>query len=283
MMAPDEERTEESLDNPLNKRFDFERRPLLKLLSAGTMLSLGTNTAIASGDESNGSDDEATSSRRIDPQYGFATPDATAVPENLEPDHVVELHTDEPDDPNDPDRTPFFHFDPSGIHVNAGDVVQFTPESPDHTITAYHPGVGFQQRVPDGVPPFSSPVLSIDSAWLYEFTEAGVYDLYCGPHHVLGMSMRIIVGDLTEEDIPDYEDTFEGSQDPPLLAPFSREFLEHELNETNDANEGCEWSWLTPQEILDADVLDPETIQDRGTVPFRDVLADIDRFADETA
>jgi plastocyanin len=55
-----------------------------------------------------------------------------------------------------------FHFEPSGLSVQCGDIVQFTYESPNHTISPYHPGQGFQQRVPDGVPPFSSPRVNED-------------------------------------------------------------------------------------------------------------------------
>lgn len=92
--------------------------------------------------------------------------------------------------------------------------------------------------------------------------------------------MRLVVGELADGDIPDYEDTFEGSQDPPLLAPFSKQFLERDLNAPSERNEGAEWPFLTPQEILAAPSLDPSTIQDQGTVPFDAVLGDIDRFPD---
>lgn len=66
--------------------------------------------------------------------------------------------------------------------------------------------------------------------------------MYCSPHHILGMDMRILVGDFNEEDVPDYEDTFDDFEGPPpLLAPFSKEFLEAELNTFSDENEDCEW------------------------------------------
>ncbi|PGF17012.1 plastocyanin [Natrinema sp. CBA1119] len=280
MTKLDGETPEESFDNLSDTVARFERRPVLKALSAGAVVSLGSGITAASGDDDQDGGDQP--SQQIDPQFGYSTADAANIPDGLAPDHEVELHTNEPADPQNPSRPLFFHFEPSGIHVDAGDIVQFTLVSPDHSITAYHHGMGFQQRVPDGVPPFSSPVLNVGGAWLYEFTESGVYDVYCGPHHILGMDMRIVVGDLTEEDLPDYVETFEGSEDPPLLPPFSKEFLEHELNAPSDENEGCEWTWVTPQEILGADSLDPLSIQDRGAVPFTDVLADIDRFADVT-
>lgn len=264
--------TEEETGESIAQWPGLRRRLLLKALGGGAVLSL--SGGVASAQEDDDGDDEA----EIDPHYGFSTPDAEDVPSDLEADHEVELHTDLPEDMENPDRPPLFHFEPSGLHVDSGDVVQFTLLSPDHTITAYHPAMGFQQRVPDGVAPFSSPVLNVGGAWLYRFEEEGVYDLYCGPHHILGMNMRIVVGDIEEEDLPDYADTFEGSQDPPLLAPFSREFLEHELNASNEGNEDCEWTFLTPQEVLGADALDPMHLQEEESVSFDEVLEDVERF-----
>ena len=49
-----------------------------------------------------------------------------------------------------------------------------TFDDPDHTVTASHNGRGFQQRVPETVPPFSSPVVEAGGAWLYEFAEPGL-------------------------------------------------------------------------------------------------------------
>jgi len=248
----------------------IERRPILKLLGAGAALSLGSGTVAADGDAEGD----------IDPLYGYATPDADSVPDEFDPDYEVELHVDLPADLENPERPPLFHFEPTGLAVEPGDIVQFTAVQPDHSVTAYHPGIGFQQRVPAGVPPFSSPVLSVGAAWLYQFEEPGIYDIYCGPHHVLGMVMRLVVGDV--ETTPDYVGTFEGqpaTDDQPLLfGPFSQAFLEHELNAVSDVNEGCEWPWVTPEEVLSAPALDPERIQEEETVPFEDVLADIDRF-----
>jgi plastocyanin len=225
---PTEQADEQSTERPM-----LGRRPLLKALSAGAALSLGSGSAVA--------DHDVPHIPLLDSYYGYATPDADEIPANLDPDHEVELHIDLPADLEDPDQPPFFHFAPSGLHVERGDVVQFTATDPDHTVTAYHPGFGFQRRVPEEVPPFSSPVLNAGGAWLYEFEETGVYDMYCGPHHVLGMVMRIVSGDV--DGAPAYVDTFEGragsEDEPPLLAPFSKEFLEHELNATSDANEDC--------------------------------------------
>lgn len=256
----------------LIKHHGIDRRSLMKALGISTALSLGAGSAAAKDDKPR--------PPHIDPHYGFATPDADAIPKKLEPDHEVELHLVPP---NPAERLPpLFHFEPTGLSVDAGDVVQFTFTAPDHTITAYHPAHGFQRRVPERVPPFSSPVINVNGAWLYQFETEGLYDMYCGPHRILGMTMRIVVGDLSDDEIPDYEDTFEGSEGPPpLLPPFSKEALEEELHRLtafiDTDNEDCEWVWLTPKEVLDTDVLDPMEIQSEGTVPFDAVLGAIDR------
>lgn len=274
------------------KNHGIDRRSVMKALGAGTALSLGAGSAVATHDEPH--------PPHIDPHYGYSTPDAGDIPTKLEPDHEVELHVIPPNPPES--HPPLFHFEPSGLAVESGDIVQFTFTSADHTITAYHPRHGFQRRVPEQVPPFSSPVISAGGAWLYQFDKEGLYDMYCAAHHVLGMAMRIVVGELGEGDIPNYEDTFEGAEGPPpLLAPFSKEFLEEELHnftefvdgentvesdgESNgenivekSVNEGCEWVWLTPKEVLDTNALDPGNIQSGdGTVSFDEVLDDIDR------
>ena len=256
----------------LIKNHGIDRRSVVRALGVGTALSFGAGTAAADHDEPH--------TPHIDSHYGYSTPDADDVPKKLEPDHVVELHATPPNQSES--QPPLFHFEPTGLSVDSGDIVQFTFTTPDHTITAYHPAHGFQRRVPERVPPFSSPIVNAGGAWLYRFETEGLYDLYCGPHHILGMAMRIVVGDLDEDEVADYEDTFEGSEGPPpLFAPFSKEFLEGELNEltafVDSDDQDCEWVWLTPREVLDTDALDPGEIQDTEEVPFDDVLDDIDR------
>ncbi len=264
----------ETTDEPVTDKTGFERRPLLKAFGASAALSLGSGVATAHDGEDG---DNGEADAEIDPHYGFSTPNADDLPADLEPDHEVELHIA---DPTPEEHGPLFHFEPTGLAVQGGDIVQFTYTTPDHTITAYHSGHGFQQRVPNDVPPFSSPVVNFDGAWLYRFETEGLYDLYCAPHHILGMTMRIVVGELDEEDVPDYEDTFEGSEEPPLLPPFSKEMLEEELEAFSEPGKNVrpEWVWLTPVEVLDTEALDPENIQDEGTVSFNDVLNDIDRI-----
>ena len=92
---------------------------------------------------------------------------------------------------------PEFYFDPMGLFIQPGDTVVFHAVSPHHTVTAYHPAQGKVQRVPDGVEPFSSPVIPVGIAWSYTFRIPGVYDLWCAPHEMYGMVMRIVVGEVS--------------------------------------------------------------------------------------
>jgi len=260
----------------LIKSHGIERRSVMKALGVGAALSFGVGNAAGEGFDP-----------EIDERYGYTTPDADAIPDGF-PDHEVELHIAPPEEG---EHGPLFHFSPTGLHVEKDDVVQFTFTTPDHTITVYHPEHGFQRRIPGGATPFSSPVGNLGpppspttppspGAWLYKFRTEGLYDMYCAPHHILGMNMRIVVGDLEEEDVPGYEDTFEGSKNPPLLPPFSKEMLESELENFSEPgkNVRAHWVWLTPQEVLDTESLDPENIQDEGEVSFDAVIEDIDRI-----
>ena len=248
------------------------RRPLLKALGIGAALLAGSDTTAASegSDAREGGDDAA---QLIHPVYGYPTMDADAVPEALSPDHEIELHRDFPEDPVDPDRPSFFHFEPTGIQISAGDIVQFTYESPNHTITPYHPGHGFQRRVPEAVPPFSSPLINKDGAWLYQFEHEGLYDLFCGVHEVTGMVIRLVVGDFTAGEIPEYADTFEA--EAPLFPPVAAEALVAELEGPSELNENVEWTWLTAPEVLSTEALDPMNIQEAGPVSFEEVADEL--------
>jgi len=136
----------------------------------------------------------------IHSHFGYSGTSDDEIPNKLKPDETVELHADEEkiDDANLPALTVefgAFHFAPVGLHVEPGAVVEFDFRTPEHTATAYHPGQQRQQRVPDGVPAFSSTVNEHQGFWLYRFEEEGVYDLFCAPHEWGGMGMRIVVGD----------------------------------------------------------------------------------------
>jgi plastocyanin len=118
-------------------------------------------------------------------------------------EHQVEMHIE-----GVPDRpVPLFYFEPVGLHIQAGDTVSFVASSPHHTATAYHGQHVKSHRVPDGVEPFSSPVVPVGEVWNYTFTVPGTYDIWCGPHEHYGMAMRIVVGEPggpAEEPVTDF-------------------------------------------------------------------------------
>lgn len=193
----------------------MNRRQLLRTASTAVALSLaGTRAAgqenatdAGHGGAANGAAEECALRECIHPTYGYVAPSIESVsdlPEDLRPDHEVELRTRQPGADDGPSTdgeaaatggVPEFFFDPTGLAVAPGDVVQFTLAQPDHTVTAFHPALGRQRRVPEGVSGLSSPVLAGDTAWLYRFDQAGVYDLYSSPHELNGMVFRLVVGD----------------------------------------------------------------------------------------
>lgn len=136
-MTPNPDRTNpvESTDEPTGVGSAVERRPLLKALGVGTALSLGGGLATGSG-TGTATEDRAVEQDggRIHPIYGYATPDAEEVPEDLHPDHEVVLEVT----PADPEASapPSFFFEPTGLSVGTGDVVQFTFRTPCRTTWA---------------------------------------------------------------------------------------------------------------------------------------------------
>lgn len=256
--STEESPTESTLTGPV-----FERRPLLKALGLGAALSLGSG--VAAGDQQ--TDD-------IHSVYGYSVQNPADIPESLQPNHEVSLAAAEgPPEPGEP--VSFFFFDPVGLHVQSGDIVQFTFNTPDHTVTAYHESIAFQTRVPEESPPFSSPIVTTGGAWLYQFDQEGVYDLYCGPHHVMGMVMRVVVGDIAEDEYPAYMETTEG------IPPFGEEFA-HLLVQFSDETDHVEWVFPTPKEILTSSALDPARIQDEETVPWSAVVGELAAGSTET-
>ena len=237
----------------------MRRRRLFQLLGATSALAF-TNTATSQrtsvrteGDtvQTGDGDEDCSLPECIHPTIGYSglSPEGAGdLPEDLQPAHEVELVTGPRETANDGDETgeggeqpvPEFHFEPTGLAVESGDIVQFTLASPEHTVTAYHPGLGRQRRVPEDVPPFSSPVLAVETFWLYRFDEPGVYDLLCAPHEIFGMVMRIVVEDPTAD--------FGDAAYPDRRGPE-----------------------LTAALVLDDDALAPDRIQQQGEVSWADV------------
>ncbi|WP_435360207.1 cupredoxin domain-containing protein [Haloarchaeobius sp. DFWS5] len=152
---------------------------------------------------------------------------------------------------------PEFYFCPTGLAIDSGDVVKFDFVTGHHTVSGYHPGFGYKARVPDGVPPFSSPVMPTGGYWLYRFEEAGVYDYFCGPHEIFGHVGRIVVG---------APNGFEPIPDPCAGGP-------------PEAGEGhsLRIPGFTANTVLRDAALDPDHIVDEGRVPWDDIAQESKR------
>lgn len=188
----------------LLKNHGLDRRTLMKVLGVGAGVSALGGTAAGTPGRGN----------RIDEVYGASyAAGRDTVPSGLV-DHTVGLHIHEEEDahsdfpmvdsPEDGDfkpdtEGPETFFDPVGLNVRPGGVVEFTVHGSGlHTVTAFDPKFNEPPFLvlPDRVPTdyaFTSPPVAEDDSWLYRFTEKGVYDLFCLPHVSLGMVMRIVV------------------------------------------------------------------------------------------
>lgn len=214
-------------------RLDTSRRDVVKAVGAGSVLAALGGTTVVSG------------------RGGKATGDVDAAAvenddrlQTVGAVHRVQTLTRGP--PTNPERPADFFYQPTGLHVQPGDVVRFDFVSPDHNVVSYHPAFGMQRRVPLGVDPISSPIMGyrpdsipgdmteppapegaestetpggeattsmetetetatgtdsegpVPDYWLLTFDEPGVYDLFCSPHEIYGMAMRVVVGDETD-------------------------------------------------------------------------------------
>lgn len=240
----------------------LDRRRVLQALGAGTAIAgLGTGTAVA---DDHCYPEELVSGDDVHPVFGFSALEADVEPP-VEPDHEIETMIR----PVEGREIPEFFYEPTGLFVEPGDTVRFTLTTPHHTVTAYHPSFGQVQRVPDGVPPFSSPVLGGGAYWLYTFEAEGVYDFHCGPHESFGHAGRIVAGSATgpgAEPIPGSESEGESGDD--------------DENEGGDESEGeGEEPELRPPvfaagTVLGDPALDPERIVDRGRVSWDEIAAE---------
>lgn len=159
--------------------------------------------------------------------------------------HVIHLLETFP--ATNPNRPLDFFFQPTGLHIQPGDVLKFIFDTPRHTVTSYSNAFGQARRTPEGARPFSSPILGwvpgtepdfseegdgeedeeettteeengdtggnseqtgpVPEVWLLTLEKEGVYDIYCAPHEAFGMVMRVVVGDVADEDVDfEYED-----------------------------------------------------------------------------
>lgn len=193
-----------SPDDSAEPRVDDRRRQLLAALGA-TCIPAVAGCSGSPGDESTTTAPTTTTDMsttnttttttedgtEIDDRFGFTGVDGEEKP--VEPDHTIDLLFS----PRENNPIPEFYFEPTGLQIEVGDTVQFNLATPHHNVNAYHPQLGYTQRVPDGVPAFSSPVLTQGDYWMYTFDKEGVHDVMCAPHEVFGMVGRIVVGSPT--------------------------------------------------------------------------------------
>lgn len=173
---------------PSFAQFTYRRRALLS-----TMAATGSAAAL-SGREGSARPTGNECDRSVSSPFGFVA--AGDVDPPVEPDYEVELTeraVERTDSPFGLDAEYF--FDPTGLSVEPGATVRFDVTDGLHTVTGYHPAVGYECRVPDE--PISAPVLWADTYFLYTFESPGVFDLFCFPHEFLGMVARIVVGEAT--------------------------------------------------------------------------------------
>lgn len=114
--------------------------------------------------------------------------------------------------------------------------------------------------MPGSVGPISSPLVPVGGYWLYRFEEEGVYDLYCPPHEVFGMVLRVVVCDgCTAGDAPLLEIADTGRP------PDAESLLSLVLG-------GVDPNIPSAAEALNSDALLPENIVTEGAVGWHEVV-----------
>ena len=178
------------------KNHGMSRRWLMRVFGAGAVVTALGGTASASRGKGT----------RIHKVYGAPYEASESVPSGLV-DHEVELHIHP--GPGAHPGFPLegggefpaeFFFEPVGLRVKPGEIVEFKIHHGLHTVTSIHskfnepPFLDFPDRVPTANG-FTSPPINTDDSWLYRFTTKGVYDIMCLPHLRFGMVVRLVVID----------------------------------------------------------------------------------------
>ncbi|KAB1193876.1 hypothetical protein GJR96_10680 [Haloferax sp. MBLA0076] len=184
-----------------------------------------------------------------------------------------------------------FHFEPTGLAVEPGDVVLFSAETPDHGFTVFHERHGRQNRVPDGVGPISSPLIPVGGYWLYQFEAEGVYDAYCPPHEPFGMVMRVVVGD---ESMPDDDSMDDGADVDSESNGDNGDDTDDGTDETEEMDTGrppvemnifsafvggLDLDLPSSAAVFESSLLSPENIVSEGTVSW-DAIVEAYRSGD---
>ncbi|WP_198667965.1 plastocyanin [Saliphagus sp. LR7] len=230
------------------------RRGVLSAVGAGTMLA-GFGTGVGAADEHGDTLPTAeVSGGEVHPVFGFAALSGEIEPP-LTPDHEVQALIR----PREDREIPEFFFEPTGLAVEPGDTVRFSLVTPHHSVTAFHPAMGFAPRVPENVPPFSSPVLPVNAYWLYTFAEEGVYDFHCGPHEMFGHVGRIVAGSAT------------GPGAEPVPGPESESTGGGGEDESETTGPELRSPTGTAASVLNDRSLQPECILRNGTVSWEKI------------
>lgn len=183
---------------------------------------------------------QASPADSVEPRFGYVGTAGSSPP--VEADHTVDLNIR----PRENVEIPEFFFEPTGLAIEPGDTVRFNMATPHHNINAFHPAFGYTQRVPEGTPPYSSPILTAGDYWLYTFENEGVHNIACAPHEVFGMVGSIVVGSPTG---PGANPVGEA----PAPSPQSRH------------------PEFTAGTVLSDPAMDPENIAEQGSVSWSEI------------
>lgn len=127
------------------ERFSSPRRDVLRAVGAGGALAAVGGVRLAQEDDTGDG-----------PGDGAGSDDGTPAPESAGAVHevltLIGPSTNEA-------RPADFYYEPTGLHVQPGDVVRLVAATPDHNLTSYHPAFGMQRRMPVDVGPVATPIL----------------------------------------------------------------------------------------------------------------------------
>lgn len=121
------------------------RRDVMKALGAGTAVGMLGGVAVADEHDTEQTDNGAEEMNGDDAMERTVFTVRTLIRESTNPQRPAD-----------------FIYEPTGLHIEPGDVIKFVFETPDHTVTSYHPAFGMQRRLPPAVQPFSSPIMGWD-------------------------------------------------------------------------------------------------------------------------